>query len=66
MREDTSNPTRPILRARSLAFVGLIMAAAGVWVAAQALKPAPPAPQAVVGYVTPVPEPEPVPVRQPG
>ena len=65
MREDTSNPSRPILRARSLAFVGLILAVAGVWVAAQALKPAPSAPQAVVGYVTPVPEPEPVPAKEP-
>lgn len=66
MREDTGNPIRPRLRARSLAFVGLILAVVGVWVAAQRLKPAPRAPQAVVGYVTPVPEPEPVPARQPG
>jgi len=65
MREDTSDPTPPRLRVRSLAF-GLILAVAGVWIAAQARKPAPQAPQAVVGYVTPVPEPEPVPAKEPG
>ena len=66
MREDPSKPGRPMLRARSLAFAGLLLAVAGVWLAAQGLKPAPHAPQAVVGYVTPVPAPEPVPAREPG
>lgn len=66
MREHTSNPSRPMLRARSLAAVGLILAVMGVWVAAQALKPAPHAPQEAIGYVTPVPEPEPVPAKEPG
>jgi len=66
MRDETNKPNRPILRARSLAFVGVILAVAGVWVAAQALKPASGGPQEVTAYGTPAPEPEPVPAKEPG